>query len=337
MTASRRHGVEEARDGGLAGVVVSARGDVRRQRHELRALLGRRRGGGALPLRGGRHRDAGADGRRRRVRLALLPARRAARHPLRLSRARAVGPGEGAALQPEQAAARPLREVDVGRLRLGPGGLRLRLRVARQPQRRGLGSARDARRRGEPVLRLDGRREAGHRLPGHDRVRGAREGHDEAAPGRAAGRARHVRRARASGRARAPAEARDHRDRADAGAPVRAGQPPHRAGPAQLLGLQHHRLLRPAQRVRRRRAARRAGAGVQGDGEAVPRRGHRGDPRRRLQPHRGGQPPRPDALDARHRQRRLLQAAGRRPAAATPTTPARATPSTCGSRTPCSC
>ena len=35
-----------------------------------------------------------------------------------------------------------------------------------------------------------------------------------------------------------------------------------------------------------------AGPGVQVDGQAVPPRGHRGHPRRRLQPHRRGQPPR---------------------------------------------
>ncbi len=39
-----------------------------------------------------------------------------------------------------------------------------------------------------------------------------------------------------------------------------------------------------------------AGAGVQGDGEDAARRRHRGDPRRRLQPHRRGQPPGPDAV-----------------------------------------
>ena len=38
--------------------------------------------------------------------------------------------------------------------------------------------------------------------------------------------------------------------RADAGAPVRARLDARRAGPVQLLGLQHHRLLRPAQRLR---------------------------------------------------------------------------------------
>ena len=53
--------------------------------------------------------------------------------------------------------------------------------------------------------------------------------------------------------------------------------------------------------------------GVQGDGpRAAPGR-HRGHPRRRLQPHRRGQPPRPDARVPRHRQRGLLPARRRRP------------------------
>ena len=43
-------------------------------------------------------------------------------------------------------------------------------------------------------------------------------------------------------------------------------------------------------------------------------RGHRGDPRRGLQPHRRGQPHGPDAVHARHRQRRLLPPRRRRPA-----------------------
>ena len=56
------------------------------------------------------------------------------------------------------------------------------------------------------------------------------------------------------------------------------------------------------------RRARPAGAGVQVDGQGDARRGHRGDPRRRLQPHRRGQPPRPDAELQGHRQPGVLPA-----------------------------
>ena len=75
-------------------------------------------------------------------------------------------------------------------------------------------------------------------------------------------------------------------------------------GLQQLLGLQHDRLLR----------ARRPLLAPTGEPvsefktmvEAAPRRGHRGDPRRGLQPHRRGQPPRPDDQLPGHRQPGLL-------------------------------
>ena len=55
---------------------------------------------------------------------------------------------------------------------------------------------------------------------------------------------------------RPPHVARRDRRRADAGAPVRAGRRPARPRPDQLLGLQHHRLLRPAPRLRGARRPR---------------------------------------------------------------------------------
>ena len=60
--------------------------------------------------------------------------------------------------------------------------------------------------------------------------------------------------------------------------------------------------------------ARRAGEGVQGDGESPALGGNRGDPRRRLQPHRGGQPPRADARLQGDRQPLLLPHPPGRPA-----------------------
>ena len=56
-----------------------------------------------------------------------------------------------------------------------------------------------------------------------------------------------------------------------------------------------------------------AGERVQGDGEGTPPSRARGDPRRRLQPHRRGRPPRPDARFPRPRQRVLLPPRGRSP------------------------
>ena len=80
------------------------------------------------------------------------------------------------------------------------------------------------------------------------------------------------------------------------GAPERAGVVPGRAGADELLGLQHDRLLRAAQRLLRRRPgrpARRAGRRVQGDGgRAAPGRPG-SDPRRGVQPHRRSRAGRP--------------------------------------------
>ena len=57
----------------------------------------------------------------------------------------------------------------------------------------------------------------------------------------------------------------------------------------------------------------RADPRVQGDGQGAAPRRHRGDPRRRLQPHRRGQPPRPDALVQGRRQLHVLPAQSRGP------------------------
>ena len=81
-------------------------------------------------------------------------------------------------------------------------------------------------------------------------------------------------------------------------------------GPAQLLGLQHHRLLRAraalSVRQHRRRDAHRH--------PPAARRRHRGDPRRRLQSHRRGQRDGPDLVVPRPRQCELLPAGGRQSA-----------------------
>ena len=145
---------------------------------------------------------------------------------------------------------------------------------------------------------------------------------------------------RPSGDPRAPQPPRRHRHRADAGAPVRPRPPPRRARAAQLLGLQLGRLPRPAQRLRQLpppgRARAEPGAGVQDDGQGAPQRRHRGHPRRRLQPHRRGQPHGPDAVDARHRQPRLLPRPSTTRPATTSTSRGPATASTCATRTCCS-
>ncbi len=108
---------------------------------------------------------------------------------------------------------------------------------------------------------------------------------------------------------------------ADAGARLRRRPPPGRKGLAQLLGLQHHRLLRARAALRRVAQARR----VQDHGAHAARGRHRGHPRRGLQPHRRRQPARADAVVPRHRQRRVLPPEPRRCRATTRTSPAAAT------------
>ena len=87
----------------------------------------------------------------------------------------------------------------------------------------------------------------------HDRV-------PERAPG-------DVRRTGRAGRDRLPQGPRRDGGRAAARAPVLLRAGPRRAGPGQLLGLQLAVLLRPAQRVLRRRRPRPAGHRVQADGK----------------------------------------------------------------------
>ena len=88
---------------------------------------------------------------------------------------------------------------------------------------------------------------------------------------------------------------------------------PHREGPGQLLGLQHARLLRPRPALRDRPESGGDDPRVQDDGPVAARGGHRGHPRRRLQPHRRGQPARADALVPGDRQRQLLSALAQDP------------------------
>ena len=102
-----------------------------------------------------------------------------------------------------------------------------------------------------------------------------------------------LRRAGPRGRHRAPGRPGRHRRRAAAGPPERAGGVPGRAGADELLGLQHDRLPRPAQRVLRRRPGGppgRSGRRVQDDGgRAAPGRPG-SDPGRGVQPHRRSRP-----------------------------------------------
>ena len=200
-------------------------------------------------------------------------------------------PDDGPPLQSEQAAARPLRQAHRRRARLGPRAVRLHDR------------------RADDDLTFD-ERDSAPFMPKCRVVDPAFTWGGERRPQRSRGTARSstrrtcaaspsgIRRCRRSCAAPMPGSARSevdrlhqvarrHRGRAAAGPHLRRRQLPARQGADELLGLQHDRLLRARPALRGRRAIRLRR--VQGDGGAPARRRPRGDPRRRLQPHRRGQ------------------------------------------------
>ena len=153
------------------------------------------------------------------------------------------------------------------------------------------------------------------RVRRHGHLRGARQGAHPDAPGHPRADPRHVRRRRAPGDHRAPEIVGRQRDRADAGAPLRQRLHADREGAVQLLGLQHHR--RSSHQTPSTAAARTPGGQVQ-EFKAMVRALHEADIEVILDVvynhtaegnHLG-----PDAVDARHRQRRLLPACRRRQA-----------------------
>ena len=237
--------------------------------------------------------------------LARLHAQRARRPDLRLSRLRALRAAARPSLQPSQALARSLCQAHRRRaasvrcaLRLS-GEFAARRPLLRSPRQRA-GHAEGRRHRRQLQL---GRRPATQRaVVRHGDLRGPCARAEHAAPGPAAQRARHLRGTRRSALHRPHQAARRHRGRADAGQCLRAGPQPPAEGPAQLLGLQHHRLLRP-------RAALPVGQHARRDAHRRPppaRRRHRADPRRRLQPYRRGQRAGTDHVVPRPRQCQLL-------------------------------
>ena len=269
--------------------------------------------------------------------LARLSARRAARHDLRLSRARPVrARRNGHRFNPNKLLLDPYAKAYVGALRWDNAlfGYTIGARdddltfdrrdSARfMPKCRVIDPAFTWGRERRPEVPWD------RTIIYETHVRGFTKLH----PGGAGRAARHLRRPRPQGGGRLHPLARRHLGRAAADPRLRQRPPSAGQGPDQLLGLQHDRLLRarPALFRRPRLRVRR----VQGDGGAPARRRPRGDPRRRLQPHRRRQRARADAVVPRHRQCVLLPAAARISRATTSTTPAPATRSTSAIRACC--
>ena len=274
--------------------------------------------------------------------LARLPARTSARASATAtgSTARATR-RTGMRCNPAKLLLDPYAKAIEGEVELGPGRVRLPLRRPRRRPNDDRQRAVRAQVRGrQPVLRL-GRRPAAPHAAGTRRViyevhvKGFTSRH----PDIARGAARHLRRPGPPRRHRAP-PARSASPPSSC-MPVHQfvhDAPPGRAGPAQLLGLQLDRLLRPAQRLRRA-----AASGASRCSEFKPmvqgaaRGRHRGDPRRGLQPHRRGQPPR--ARRCRFKgidNAGLLPAGARRPALLHGLHGHRQHASTCATRTCCS-
>ncbi|CAK7283255.1 GH13_11 / GH13 / GH13_13 / GH13_10 / CBM 48 / GH13_37 / GH13_36 [Streptomyces misionensis JCM 4497] len=282
---------------------------LRRTGHQLRAVQRGGRTGRPDPRGRRRPGDTRTAARGRRLRLARLPARRRTRHALRLPGARPLAARARPPLQPGEAAARSVRP------RRGRPDRQPRLPVRAFTGRPGPRRQRRALHAGSghrPVLRLGRRPAAAHAVRGLGDLRGPCARADPGAPRGPGPAARHLRRTRPPRRHRAPDLARGDGGRADAGAPVRPGRGAPGPRTVQLLGLQHHRLLRPAQRVRRLRQPGPAGQRVQGDGEGAARGRPGGHPRRGLQPHGRGQRTRSHAVLPGHRQRLLLPSGGRR-------------------------
>ena len=187
----------------------------------------------------------------------------------------------------------------------------------------------------QPVLRLDRRPRTAPAAQRDDHLRGPRQGLLDPQPRDPGDAPRDICGPGASVVAALSRVAGRDRGRAAAGPPVHPPAPAHRHGPAELLGLRLHRVLRPAPRLCHAGPPGREPERVQGDGQDAPCGGHRGHPRRGLQPHGGGQSPGPGAVVQGDRQRGAITGWSTTTGATTWTSRAPATRSTSATRTCC--
>ena len=240
----------------MAGQRLSAGRDLRRCRDQLRLVLQRRRAGGTVPVRRRRRRRTGSPCRRWNgfVWHGYLPGI----GPGQRYGYRVHGPYEPAAghrCNPAKLLLDPYAKAIEGQVDWDPAVFSYQFADHGRAQRRGLGAARAALGGGEPVLRLGRRPPAGDAVPRERHLRGARARPDQDAPRGARGRAGDLPGHVPSRGDRAPAGPWCHGGGTDARAPVRHRRLPRRARAGELLGLQHHRFLRAAQRLCLRREA----------------------------------------------------------------------------------
>ena len=178
----------------LARSPLPAGGVLRRRGHQLRPVLRGRRPDRAVPVRRRRERDPGRPARAQRARLARLPAP---------DRARASGTATGctapttrrrvcAATRRSCCSTRTPRR-STGDVEWDEALFSYRFGDPDCPQRHRLRALRDELGGDQPVLRLGRRPAPAHPLQRDGDLRGARQGHDDAAPGHPRGRARHLR------------------------------------------------------------------------------------------------------------------------------------------------
>ncbi len=181
--------------------------------------------------------------------------------------------------------------------------------------------------RGRHGVHLGRRPPAAHAVAQDRDLRDARARLHDASPGRSGAPARHVRR-------RSPPNRRFGTCK-DLGVTAVELMPVHHhardrhlAGtrPHELLGLQHATATsRPSTATRRRARRRTRSASSSAWSRALHAAGHRGDPRRGLQPHRRRKPPGPDAVADAGSTTRPTTASSRAIRATTWTSPAAAT------------
>ncbi len=228
--------------------------------HQLRPVLGQRHQGGGLPVRRERRQGDGIGSRCPNTPTRCFTAISPAYGPGMFYGYRVHGPYEptaGHRFNPNKLLLDPYARAHAGQLDLESGGVRLQDGERRRPDlRRARQRAVHAEMRGgRSRLRLAGRsrQRLGSPRDRTDHLRDPRQGLHQAAPGRAPKSCVAPMPASARSRDRRYHQgARRHFGRAVADPHLHQRQQPAGQATHQLLGLQHHRLLRTGSALRRR-------------------------------------------------------------------------------------